>query len=160
MPKKGDPLPEHLKKYRFVAGQNLEQHREWAKLGTAACKAAARRRKTIAEILDIMVRLPVEPGEVGDIEKVSNLKEAKEANLPVGELMVLAQMVKAIKGDTRAFEALSTALGDADKVHPVSPLDSLAQVLKAYEEPKKTKAKPEQEPEDTEGADEDQTAQD
>lgn len=77
-----------------------------SKGGRAAMKAKKKRndiRKMVEDILTI-------PMEKGRTKKLRNIMEARTKNLTVIEAMTVAQVRKAISGDTRAFNSLLEAV--------------------------------------------------
>jgi hypothetical protein len=60
-------------------------------------------RKSLQQSLIMLLQMPIAPGEPEDVK---NLLEARGKNVTVQDALMLAQIVKAKKGDTRAFQAL------------------------------------------------------
>jgi hypothetical protein len=77
---------------------------QWAtRKGAYASMKAKKKQKQIRDIVGYLLELPVSGGKV---EKLRNILEAKTKNLTVIETITVAQIKKAVSGDTRAFEAL------------------------------------------------------
>lgn len=129
-------VPPSLRPYVFTSDQDREKARINGAKGAQARNNTLRKRKSMAEILEVLLNMPVDPGPSRPVDSSTNLKEAKAGNPSTGEMMAIAQIAKALKGDTRAFEAVLAVLGDMNRT-TVSPLEGLADALKAYTEPKK-----------------------
>lgn len=58
------------------------------------------------ETWDVIRKMPLEEGEVSEIEAIQSVGAVKNANITVEDAMIFAIAKKAMKGDVRAFEAL------------------------------------------------------
>lgn len=144
----GGPVPEAFKDHLFTSDQDREKARINGAKGGQTFARNLRMRRTMAETLEILLSMPLDPGPSQSVDTLTNLREAKASNPPSGEMIVLAQVAKAMKGDTRAAEFILTTLGGTQRA-TVSPLDSLANALAGYTEPtKKPKKRPETDTED------------
>ena len=132
----GREVPDNFKPHVFTSDQDMEQARINGAKGGRASVESKRRRKNMAETLEILLNLPLNPGPSRPVEESECMSDAEGHNPTAGEMMAIAQIRRAIKGDTRAFEAVLAVLGDMNKT-TVSPLEGLADALKAYTEPKK-----------------------
>jgi hypothetical protein len=97
--------------------------------GKAATKKRVKNRQ-IKETVQYLLNLPVQPGNTHTIR---NILEAKSKNLSVMEAMVVAQIKKAVSGDTTAFKALIETSGQkpAEKLEVegnISYIEKLRQV--------------------------------
>lgn len=127
--------PPHLVGYQFTSDQDKEKASINGRKGAYARARQVRARKTMAETLEYLLSIPVEPGATASVETATNLKDAKALNPPSGEMIALSQIAKALKGDTKAAEYISEVLGEmAAKRVTVSPLEGLAAQLRYYEE--------------------------
>lgn len=88
----------------------------------------------MAETLDILLKMPVRSGKVESIAGAESLEEATSLNLSAQDIAMAQVMKKAMKGDIKALEFIRDTLGDKPKDVTASPLDSLAEQLKNYEE--------------------------
>lgn len=79
-----------------------------AKGGRAAAKANKKRRQ-LQEVVKFLMDLPMRDG---DLDELQNLIQARNSNLTVSESLVLAQIRKALTGDTQAFKAIIDASGE------------------------------------------------
>jgi hypothetical protein len=82
---------------------------EAGKKGGVASGEARRRKKEMKDIIRYMFELGVKNGKTADDFK--SLEDTKGKNLTVGEALVLAQLKKALNGDTRAMEFLRDTAG-------------------------------------------------
>lgn len=96
--------------------QNLKtptskQARELGKKGGQASAKKRRERKQMQEVAKIVLDMPIEPGEVKDLEGIT-FEDYPDVNLTVGELAVLAVAKKARKGDVAALTFLRDTAGE------------------------------------------------
>ena len=75
-------------------------------MGGYASQRKQKGRKTMQETWDIIRKMPLEDGEVSEIEAIQSVGAVKGANITVESAMILAIARKAMKGDVRAFQAL------------------------------------------------------
>ncbi len=73
----------------------------------------ARARKTFAEALEILLRMPIKGGEVIPLEDVTTVEQGKKANLTVNDAIMLKLICKARAGDIKAIELLREQIGEA-----------------------------------------------
>ena len=94
-----------------------EEARERGKKGGQASAKKRKERKQMQEIAKIVLDMPVEPGEVTDLEGIT-FEDYPDVNLTIGELSVLAIAKKAKKGDVAALTFLRDTAGEkpAEKV--------------------------------------------
>lgn len=79
-----------------------EQRRENGRKGGIASGEAKRRKKAMRERLEILLELPMKNGRETDIETIKNWAALKGKNITVQDAMMIAQIQKALKGDTTA----------------------------------------------------------
>lgn len=84
------------------------------KAGKASGKARRDKREQKQIILDVLSM----PLKEGSVEEITSLVAAKGANLSINQAIVIAQVQKALKGDTKAAEYLRDTAGQkpTDKV--------------------------------------------
>lgn len=87
-----------------------EQRKENASKGGKACAAAKRQKKEMKEMIQDIFEIGIKKGKV--VEEIKSLEDAKGKNLTVGQALVLAQVKKAMTGDTRAMEFLRDTMGE------------------------------------------------
>lgn len=89
-----------------------EQLRERAKKGGIASGKARREKKAMKETLVTLLSLPIADGAADDVEEIQSLAAVKGKNISVQEAIMLAQIKKAMKGDTRAAEFIRDSSGN------------------------------------------------
>ena len=89
-----------------------EEQKRIARMGGKASGEARRRKKTMKENLELLLTMSVGKGEKADIEKGENIKEYAKENVTVEQAMLIAQIQKALKGDTQAFEMIRDLIGE------------------------------------------------
>lgn len=95
-----------------------EQHsRDSRKAGIASGKAR-RVKKQFRETLESLLSMPMNNGKSIDIDDIKNFANIKGKNISVQEAILIAQIQKAMKGDTRAAEYVRDSIGQkpSDKV--------------------------------------------
>lgn len=104
--------------------QNLKtpsaaEARERGKLGGIASGKARREKKAMKDTLEALLTMQLKTGKAADIEKIQSLATLSGKNINVQEAIMLAQIKKALKGDTRAAEFVRDASGNkiADSVN-------------------------------------------
>lgn len=95
---------------QFLSGD--EAARNGAKGGKKSV-SVRRERKTFAEALDILLRMPIKEGEVIPLENVMTVEQGKKANLTVNDAIMLKLICKARAGDIKAIELLREQIGEA-----------------------------------------------
>lgn len=80
-----------------------------ARKGAYAANKAKKRKRQMREAVEYLLTLPVQGGSKP--QKLKYILEAKTKNLTVIEAMVVAQIKKAVNGDTKAFNALLDTYG-------------------------------------------------
>ena len=95
-----------------MSERSKEEVREIARRGGIKSGETRRRKKTMKENLELLLTMPLKQGERADIEKGDNLKEFAKENVTVEQAMLIAQIQKALKGDTQAFEMIRDLIGE------------------------------------------------
>ena len=80
--------------------------------GGIASGKARREKKAMKETLAALLSMPLQDGKAADIETIKNLAALKGKNITVQEAIMLAQIKKAMKGDTRAAEFVRDSSGN------------------------------------------------
>ena len=98
---------------------------------TPASAAKRRERKAMQEIARIVLDMPLEPGEVEEIEGLS-FEDCPDANLTLGQAAVLAVAKKAKRGDVQALVFLRDTAGEkpVDKVEVSSDVAAAAKGIR------------------------------
>lgn len=79
-----------------------EQRRENGRKGGIASGEAKRAKKAMKERLEILLDMPLKSGKGVDIETIQNFAKLKGKNITVQDALMIAQIQKALKGDTNA----------------------------------------------------------
>lgn len=79
-----------------------EQRRENGRKGGIVSGEVRRRKKAMRERLEIILEMPIKNGKLADIEAIKNFAALKGKNITVEDAMMIAQIQKALKGDTNA----------------------------------------------------------
>lgn len=89
-----------------------EELRTRATNGGIASGKARREKKAMKDTLSALLSMPLKSGKATDIETIKNLASVKGKNITVQEAIMLAQIQKAMKGDTRAAEFIRDSSGN------------------------------------------------
>lgn len=76
-----------------------DEQKRIAKAGGMASGAARRRKRDMQQALNAILDLPLKAGR---LQQIRNLSEVKGKNITAEQAILLAQVNKALKGDTRA----------------------------------------------------------
>ena len=79
-----------------------EEARKRGRAGGIASGKARREKKLIRETLEILLSMPMKNGKAADVESVRSFAALKGKNISVQEAIMIAQVQKAMKGDTNA----------------------------------------------------------
>lgn len=90
-----------------------EQRRENGRKGGIASGEAKRKKKAMRERLEIILDLPIKSGKGADIESIKNFAALKGKNITVQDAMIIAQIQKALKGDTNAAIFVRDTAGES-----------------------------------------------
>ena len=88
------------------------EQRKIATKGGIASGKARREKKAMKETLASLLSMPLKDGKSADIDAIKNLAAVKGKNITVQEAIMLAQIQKAMKGDTRAAEFIRDSSGN------------------------------------------------
>jgi hypothetical protein len=89
-----------------------EQRRENGRKGGIASGEAKRRKKAMRERLEVLLELPLKSGKSADLDNIKNLAALKGKNITVQDAIMLAQIQKAMKGDTTAAAFVRDTVGE------------------------------------------------
>lgn len=92
-----------LREYQKTSEQDKDAAREAGRKGGLASVAAHRKKKAIQHILGMKLY----EKDLDDIELLQSLAEVKGANITVEEAMAIAMVKRALKGDIKAYEAVT-----------------------------------------------------
>ena len=112
----------------------VEEAREKGRKGGQKSAESRRKKRAMAETMEIILTMPLKEGMVDDIESVTSNAEIEKRNITVQDAIIAAQAKKAMKGDTRAAEFIRDLIGAKVQVAETSPLDGIASVLSKFAE--------------------------
>lgn len=112
----------------------VEEAREKGRKGGQKSAESRRKKRAMAETMEIILTMPLKEGMVDDIESVTSNAEIEKRNISVQDAIIAAQAKKAMKGDTRAAEFIRDLIGAKVQVAETSPLDGIASVLSKFAE--------------------------
>lgn len=84
------------------ANMTPEQRRENGRKGGIASGEAKRAKKAMKERLEVLLELPMKSGKGVDLDAVKNYAALKGKNITVQDALMIAQIQKALRGDTNA----------------------------------------------------------
>lgn len=88
------------------------EQREIARKGGIASGEKRREKKAMKETLEILLQMPLKSGKATDLDEIKNIAALKGKNITVQEAIMLAQIQKAMKGDTKAAEYVRDTSGN------------------------------------------------
>ena len=102
-----------------------EQRRENGRKGGIASGEAKRAKKAMKERLEILLEMPLKSGKGADIEAIKNFAALIGKNITVQDAMMIAQIQKALKGDTTAATFVRDTAGQnpAQKIEAELDMD-------------------------------------
>ena len=92
-----------------------EELRERARKGGVASGKARREKKAMRETLELLLSMALKDGSVANIEKIKSIASLNGKNITVQDAIMLKQIQKAMKGDTRAAEYIRDTSGNKPK---------------------------------------------
>ena len=85
---------------------------EYGKKGAKKTAEVKREKKRLRESLDILLQMPLKVrGEEADIEQIKAFAQLKGKNVTVEQAILIAQIQRALKGDSKAFKLLRDTSG-------------------------------------------------
>ncbi len=102
----------------FTSEQSREEAVRNGKKGGIASGKARREKKLMRETLDTLLSMPLKNGKSASVEDIKSMAALKGKNISVQEAILIAQVQKAMKGDTRAAEYVRDTIGQ-------KPVDSI-----------------------------------
>lgn len=94
---------------QFVSGRAAA---ESGKKGGIASARAKREKKAMKDTLATLLAMPLKDGNAADIDNIQSIAALNGKNITVQEAIMLAQIQKAVKGDTRAAEFVRDSSGN------------------------------------------------
>lgn len=105
------------------ANMTPEQRKENGRKGGIASGEAKRKKKAMRERLEILLELPIRSGKGADLEAIKNFAALKGKNITVQDAMMIAQIQKALKGDTTAAAFVRDTAGENPAVKVEADVD-------------------------------------
>ena len=81
-------------------------------MGGIASGKVRREKKAMKDTLATLLAMPLKDGVSDDIEKIQSIASLNGKNITVQEAIMLAQIKKAVKGDTKAAEFVRDSSGN------------------------------------------------
>lgn len=88
-----------------------DEQKAIARKGGIASGKARREKKMMRETLEIFLSMPLKNGKFADVDSIRSFAALKGKNISVQEAIMIAQIQKAMKGDTRAAEYVRDTIG-------------------------------------------------
>lgn len=107
-----------------MSERSKEEVRKIARKGGINSGKARAEKKRMKEIIDLVLKMPLNAGKSANIEQIHSFAEIKGKNLSVEQAMIIQQMQKALKGDLQAL----TFLRDTSGQKPVEQIEMNATV--------------------------------
>lgn len=79
-----------------------EERAELGRRGGIASAKAKKERKAMREVLENLLGMPLKNGDEVDVESIQSFAALKGKNITVQDALIIAQIQKALKGDTTA----------------------------------------------------------
>lgn len=98
-------------KDNLIPVRSESEAREKGKNGGIASGKSRREKKAMKDTLNDLLSMPLKSGKAADVETIKNLAALKGKNITVQEAIMLAQIQKALKGDTKAAEYIRDTSG-------------------------------------------------
>ena len=89
-----------------------EEARKNGRKGGIASGEARRRKRTMKQALEYLMEVPIKKGKAINVDAIRNLEGINKLNLTTEQAILLAQIQRAMKGDTQAFLAVRDTLGE------------------------------------------------
>lgn len=100
-----------MAKSDLIPVKDPEEARKRGRNGGLASGKARREKKMMRETLEMLLSMPLYNKKMVDVESIRSFGALKGKNVSVQEAMMMAQVMKAIKGDTKAAEYVRDTIG-------------------------------------------------
>ena len=127
------PTEKQLKNLKPLGERSESEQRRIRSQGGKAKAKKQRERKTFQETAKLILSMAVKSGEAVDISTIQSFADLNGKNMSVEEAIVLAQALKAIKGDRYAAEYLRDTAGEKP-VEKVEVKQNIKEVTQRIEE--------------------------
>ena len=118
-----------------ITKRSEAEQREMRRKGGRASGRKRRQIKGWKELAQSILSMPMKDGKID--KKIKSLADAKGKNISVQDAMMLAQVVKSIKGDARAFELITTLAGayeeQAEQMPAAPSVDDTNLIIPAFD---------------------------
>jgi len=91
--------------------QSKNEARERGRAGGIASGKARRAKKEMRETLESILAMSMKTGKIVDVDNIRSFAGLKGKNISVQDAILIAQIQKAMKGDTRAAEYVRDTVG-------------------------------------------------
>lgn len=88
---------------------------EYGKKGCVKSAEVRRKKKRMKESLDILLTMPLKRGKDVEIADIQSFAQLKGKNITVEQAMLIAQIQRALKGDTNAIKFIREASGQGEE---------------------------------------------
>ena len=117
---------------KSIIDMTTEERREAGRKGGIASGEAKRRKKAMRERLEIILEMPLKSGKNADIESIKNFAALKGKNITVQDAMMIAQIQKALRGDTNAATFVRDTAGQNPTTKIEAEMDMDVNVIVDY----------------------------
>ena len=118
-----------------ITKRSEAEQREMRRKGGRASGRKRRQIKAWRELTQSILSMPMKDGKID--KKIKSLADAKGKNISVQDAMMLAQVVKSLKGDARAFELITTLAGayeePAEQMPAAPSVDDTNLIIPAFD---------------------------
>lgn len=108
-------------KNNLIKAEDLtkEELTERARKGGVASGKARREKKAFKETIETLLSMSTQEGNAVSIEEIQSFASLSGQNISVQEAIAIAQVQKAMQGDTKAAEYVRDSIGQkpSDKLH-------------------------------------------
>lgn len=117
-----------------MSERSKEEVRAIARKGGINSGKARAEKKRMKEIIELVLKMPLNTGEAANIEQISSFAEIKGKNLSVEQAMIIQQTQKALKGDLQALTFLRDTSGQkpADQIEMNATVSDTATEIEDY----------------------------
>lgn len=102
---------DNLKAFDNSTPEGRERASKWGKIAAQKSVEVRRKKKMMRENLEILCELPAKRGKAMQIEEIQSFAQLKGKNITVEQAMLIAQVKKALGGDTKAIEFIRDTMG-------------------------------------------------
>lgn len=115
----------------FEKGRSSEEAAESGRKGGIASGVARRQAKDLRNLALAILEMPIKEG---DIDEITSLASVKGKNMTASQAMILAQVRRAIEGDSKAFEVIRDTAGQKpiEKVEVSKPDSEIINEIEDY----------------------------